>query len=571
MTDTGRDNSARTAGLARAALASAGVAGALAGLALGLMVHFAAGIDTDGTPAARRLAVLKRQLLTHPGNRAVQDEFRELDYRLRRRSHAARRRVATGAWVLLAATAVCLGALKVAGDLRKALPHPQPVEEDRAAVFRLAKWSRRAVFGVGAAVVVGAAWLAGTSPDILGRPIPLPIDWDAEAKKQWPRFRGPGGLGICRHEGIPDAFDAPAGKGLLWKVEVPLPGHSSPVVWGRRVFITGADKKTRAVYCHDADTGKLLWQRGVKPPSSPAKAPEVMEDTGLAAPTAAVDGRRVFAVFANGDLACFDLDGKPRWATNLDLPENMYGHSASLTTRGGKVIVQYDQGDDAEAGKSELVAFDAGTGRLAWATARPVGASWSSPIVIETPAGPRIVAAGDPWVIGYDPKDGKEIWRADCISGDIGPSPVFAGGTVYAANVGSYLAAIKADGRGVVTDTHVVWKAEDGLPDLCSPLTDGRRVYLLESGGFMTCYDAAKGAKLWEHDLEMTFQASPTLVGERIYLISEDGVVLIVAAAGEFKELGRAKVGEKVVASPAFAPGRMVVRGKKHLFCFGEK
>ena len=154
---------------------------------------------------------------------------------------------------------------------------------------------------------------------------------DAEIAKAWPRFRGPGGLGISAYTNVPDAWDAASGKGIVWKTPVPLPGNNSPVVWGKRVFLSGADKHRREVYCFDADSGKLVWRQNVPgTPQSTAKPPEVTDDTGYAAPTTATDGRRVFAIFANGDLAAFDVSGKPAWAKSLGIPENSYGHASSL-------------------------------------------------------------------------------------------------------------------------------------------------------------------------------------------------------------------------------------------------
>ncbi len=568
MSEQTPDSAARAKAWYRAAVGSAVAAGAFS-LAVGALVVFHSIENDPADPlASPRMKQLRDRLRLQPGNDPVKRQIRELDLQLREEFFSGRQRVATGGWLLLVGVAVCLIALKLACDLRKKLPRPGPTAQAPDARERQAARARRAVLAV---VVVLAA--AAAVPAVRRRPPvkipakPAPVD----PARQWPRFRGPGGLGISIHAGVPASFDGAAGKGVLWKAPVPLPGKSSPVVWAERVFLTGATAKNREVYCFDAGGGKLLWRGGVTTPGRGKKAPEVSKDTGYAAPTPAVDGRRVFALFANGDLACFDLSGKGLWARDLGLPENVYGHASSLATHGGALLVQYDQGTDAEEEKSELIALDVRTGRVLWTTPRPVYNSWSTPIVIRTPKGHQIVAAGDPWVIAYRPADGVEIWRADCISGEVGPSPAYGGGLVFAANTGAYLAAIRPDGSGNVTETHVAWKGEDGLPDTCSPLADGKRVYVMDPGGYLTCYDAAKGKVLWEHDFETPFQASPTLVGDRLYLLDTKGDLWIAAAADKYSQLGRASLGEPADATPAFADGRIYIRGERHLFCVGKE
>jgi outer membrane protein assembly factor BamB len=174
-------------------------------------------------------------------------------------------------------------------------------------------------------------------------------------------------------------------------------------------------------------------------------------------------------------------------------------------------------------------------------------------------------------VIAYDPASGQEIWRAKCLSGDVAPSPVYADGVVYAVNAGSALAAIRADGCGDVSESHVLWTASEGLPDITSPLTDGKLLWLLSTGGTLTCYGAKDGKKLYEKDLETLFRSSPVLVGDRLYATSTEGVTFILAAEGTYRELGRCELGEEVDASAAFVDGRIYIRGKENLYCIGER
>lgn len=278
----------------------------------------------------------------------------------------------------------------------------------------------------------------------------------------------------------------------------------------------------------------------------------------------------MFAIFANGDLAAFDLAGKLAWAKSLGIPLNSYGHASSLAMHGNTLLVQFDQGS-AKQNKSKLLAFDSASGNLAWQVDRPVPNSWSSPIVVRLTDRDAIVASGDPWVIAYDPADGKEIWRVKCLKTDIGPSPCFADGRVFVANDNSVLTAIRADGHGDVTATHVLWKGDEGMPDTCSPLATVEFVFLLTSTGTLTCYDAVKGGVLWTEEFEENCSSSPSMVGKRLYIIARSGKGWIVEPARDkCRRVGQVDLGEECVTSPAFQEGRVYLRGVKHLFCIGK-
>ena len=292
-----------------------------------------------------------------------------------------------------------------------------------------------------------------------------------------------------------------------------------------------------------------------------------MDDTGYAAPTMASDGERVFAIFANGDLACFDFAGKSLWTRNLGIPESTYGFSASLVLFSGHLIVQYDQGSDPAGGKSALLALNTASGETLWQTPRPVPASWSSPLLINTGTQAQIITLGNPWVIAYDPMSGKELWRASCLSGDVAPSPIFAAGMVFATVTPAGLIAIRPNGSGDVTKTHIAWNAQEGLPDTVSPASNGEVVLLADSGGTVTCYDAANGKKLWEHDFDNSFRASPLLVKDQFYLLDITGVMHILQAGRTFKEIATCPLGEPSDCIAACGDGRLYIRGKTHLFC----
>ena len=424
---------------------------------------------------------------------------------------------------------------------------------------------------------------AVTNPGTASHPTPRPVAVatpgagmpaasEDEIRRAWPRFRGPDGSGISPYDNVPDTWDAATGKNILWKTPVPLPGNGSPVVCGKRVFLSGADNQRRQVYCFDAVTGALLWQQDVPSTPQSSKPVKVTGDTGFASCTPATDGHVVAAVFANGDLAAFDYSGKLAWSQSFGIPENTYGHAASLAVYKDMLLVPMDQGA-ASAGRSKLLALDMATGKTVWQKSRPVGASWTTPIVIRGAGQDQVITTANPWVIAYDPKDGTEIWRAKCLQGDVAPSPVFAGGMVFAsANDAAPLSAIKVDGKGDVTATHVVWKGEDNLPDTSSPLATDDAVYVVTSSGMVTSYDAKKGDKRWEEDLgNLKFKASPSLVGNRLYLLDEEGKGLILEPSRDkCKKAGTMNMGEPCVASPAFQDGRIYIRGEKSLFCIAK-
>ena len=387
-----------------------------------------------------------------------------------------------------------------------------------------------------------------------------------EYNANWPRFRGPGGNGVYAKADVPLTCDIKTGANIAWSVEVPAEGFGSPVVWGNKVFLSGGDKAAREVMCFDVSSGKLLWKSDVPKADDAAEAPD---QSGMASSTVATDGERVFAIFANGDLAAFDLAGKAVWSKHLGVPKNSYGHATSLLTWQDRVIMQYDQGE-ADDKLSRLYAFDGPTGNIVWQQERPVGASWATPITLEAAGKAQIITLANPFVISYAAADGKELWRAECLDGEVTPSPIFAGGTVFAVHPSSKLQTIRPDGSGDVTQTHLGWIAEDGVPDITSPVSNGELVFLVDSSGTLTCYDAKTGKKQWEHDLQEDINASPSIAGDKLYLLSKKGTLIVANVAREFKELGRSDLGEQVLASPAFARGSILVRGTKHLICLTE-
>jgi hypothetical protein len=277
-------------------------------------------------------------------------------------------------------------------------------------------------------------------------------------------------------------------------------------------------------------------------------------------------------MFTNGDIGAVDFDGNVVWSRSLGVPKNTYGHAASLAMYQGLVIIQFDQGSrDDEL--SKLLALHGETGDTVWETVRGIPNSWSSPIVINHEGQSQIITGGDPWLIAYSPTDGKEIWRAECLEADVGPSPVYADGVIHTANEFPGNTAVRVQGTGDVTETNIVWESDIGAPDCCSPLATDKFLMLAASYGTLTCFDVKEGGEpYWEEDFDdANFTSSPSLVGKYVYLFGEEGQVWIVEPTqDECKRIAEANLGENCVTSPAFQDGRLYIRGKEHLFCIAD-
>jgi outer membrane protein assembly factor BamB len=283
----------------------------------------------------------------------------------------------------------------------------------------------------------------------------------------------------------------------------------------------------------------------------------------------ACDGKRVYAIFVDGDLVCLDLDGKTVWSKNLGMPDSIYSFATSLVVYRDLLLIQYDQGDVGD-GLSVLYALECKTGRIVWRTARPVGGSWTSPILIDTGDEEQLITCSDPWIIAYNPATGQELWRADLLGMDLAPSPIFAGGMVFVIKPNEMLVALRVDGRGDVTKTHVVWSDDFPAPDICSPVSDGELIFLLGTAGTLSCFEVEDGTLCWEHELDDMFQASPSLANGWVYLVSEKGVTYRVKAAKTFEEAGTSRLDDLFTASPAFMDGRIFIRGDLSLYCIGN-
>jgi outer membrane protein assembly factor BamB len=384
---------------------------------------------------------------------------------------------------------------------------------------------------------------------------------DKELKNNFPNFRGFGGNAIAFQKNIPTGWDGTLGQNILWKVAIPLPGYNSPVIWGDKIFVAGANATKREVYCFDKNSGKLLWTaNGDNIQGTPIKSPDVTGDTGQSAPTISTDGRKVYVIFANGDIIAVDMNGSRVWAKNLGVPQNHYGHSSSLITYKNLVIVQYDQRVN-----PRVLALSTANGDEVWSTPRKVKISWSSPILVNTGKRDELMLVSEPSVASYDPATGKQLWSIDCISGEVGPSLAYSDGVVFALNEYASLTAIK------VGDTpEKLWESSDYLSDVPSPVATDKYLFVVTSYGTVVCYDSKNGTSYWTKDFENGFYSSPIIAEGRIYLMDKQGIMHIVNADKTYTLVGEAKLGEKSVCTPAFANGRIYIRGDKNLYCIGK-
>jgi outer membrane protein assembly factor BamB len=511
------------------------------------------------------LPELRAELSADRKNDALRERIRDLDLLSRRAWFTGQDQLHIGGLLLLGAGGVLLAAFIILGVTAE-----KRVDEDSCPGMTEPKRSglRIALALTGGGLFIGALAVAfiydiGDAGKKIAVPLPVKKVSDKEFYANWPGFRGPDAHGIAPNRKLFTDWDIPLGRNLIWKVKVPRKGFSSPVVWKDKLFVTGGDKKEREVYCYNANTGKLLWRHSASGISgSPVKPPKVTSDTGYAASTPATDGHRIFAAFATGDLVCVDFTGKRVWAKNLGVPENPYGYSSSLLATPDKLIVQYD-----DERRQLLLAFDSASGRELWRKQRKAAISWSSPIKIAVNGRNQIVILTCDSVESFDLETGAQLWRDDCMGGEVAVSATFAGGRVLVANDNAVAAAIDP------VKGEVLWENDEiDLPDVSSPVALGDMMFIFTSGGIVECVNAENGELLWEHELEDGFYNSPLLVGNRIIAIDMKGVAhIIIPDNKKFIRERVCNVGEMVVATPAPGKNKLWLRGAKYLYCVGKK
>ena len=386
-----------------------------------------------------------------------------------------------------------------------------------------------------------------------------------ELAKNWTSFRGVGANGHAHFAKPPLSWSVKQSKNIVWKTPIAKHGMSSPVVWNERLFLTGADDESRDLYCFDTRTGKLLWEHKVsKLPDGPEDGllPEVLEETGFAAPTVATNGNIVAAIFATGELVCLNMKGERAWAKHLGIPDDHYGHASSLICNRDLLFVQYDQKKH-----SKLFAFKMATGKPAWEVDRGE-MSWSSPILVENNGRAELILTDNKSVCSYNPETGKRFWQVDCLDGEVAPSAAYGGGIVFAAVENSAASAIDIGNHK--EEPKILWQWDESLPDSASPVANDAYVVMPTAFGVVTCLDSKSGKVFWEHEFNQGFCSSPILVKDRVYIIDLSGKMHIFKLGKTYEQLGESDIGEPAYATPAFVGDRIYIRGLHHLFCVGE-
>ncbi|MFH1937404.1 MAG: PQQ-binding-like beta-propeller repeat protein [Bacteroidota bacterium] len=549
-------------------------------------------VDPLNTPA---MTVLLERLKSNPGDEALRNEIRELDLLSRKAFFTSQWQIRTGGYILLICVLIVVICMKWIELIRpKIPPFPEPVKDS---FWEQRKINQRWIIYTGIFLVAGSLILAfltyseigktlqdqstalqmptdsvetvrsefGQSDNLIAasaNPVPVqPFPSRQEVLDNSLTFRGPDGNGVVFSKNFPVSWNGKTGSNIKWKAQIPLPGHNSPIVWKEKVFLSGANAGKREVYCFDATTGKILWQKDVSAiKGTPSTVPKVDRETGLAAPTMTTDGQRVYAIFATGDLVALDMEGKLVWSKNLGLPKNHYGHSSSLIMYRNLLIVQYDQSQGAS-----VKAFAGASGELVWNTPRDVRVSWASPILVNTGQHMELILSADPYVASYDPATGKERWRLNCIYGEVGPSVAYADRYLFATNEYAKLVAIKLG-----DPPQVAWELSDYLSDIPSPVANDKVLFLVTSYGVIVCYDAKTGEEYWIKELDNNTYASPVLVEDKVYQMDKTGIMHIFRADKVYSQVGEPPLGEGSVCTPAFSGGKIFIRGDKHLFCIGN-
>ena len=415
-----------------------------------------------------------------------------------------------------------------------------------------------------------------------------------QAAENWPQWRGPGGQGISDEKQLPTEWSPT--KNIAWKTPLPT-GHSSPIVWGDRIFVTAAiegevipgqkaavhmmegkefvhpdsvaaDKKhTMKVLALDAQSGKILWeQTAYEGPVYDARH----RRSGFSGPTATTDGQMVYAYFGPEGLYAYDFSGKLAWKAGEKVKTLGLGTGTSPIVFENLVIVQRDEN---EGEQSMIVGYDKKSGKEVWKTKRAVQISWSTPVLVPVGGRTELVTNGTELIIAYDPATGKELWKTKGVESNAIHTPLLGKGFVVVTAGYPAKKVIAIRPGAVADDKRVAWEYSKGTGYVLSNILYGDYIYLLTDNGIVTCLDAATGAVKYEGGrppVPSHFMGSPVAYGGHIAMTSEDGETFMIKAGPSHEVVRTNSVDEPVYTSPAIANGRIYIRGQKHLFAIGD-
>jgi outer membrane protein assembly factor BamB len=428
----------------------------------------------------------------------------------------------------------------------------------------------------------------------------------AAGAQNWPSFRGERAMGVVESAHLPSSWNVEKGRNVAWEITVPGLAHSSPIVWGDRIYITTAisadpnsvlqfplkgelDTRTDVskhefrLMAIDKATGKVVWDS-----LAYEGAPKVARHphNSYAAATPATDGKHIVAFFGSEGLYGFNMEGQLLWKQDVgvldqaafDVPDYKWGYASSPIIYKNLAIVQCDQ-----IKGSYIAAFDIDTGKQVWRTDRDAIPSWATPGIYEGKTGAELVTNGSEWVRGYDPMTGKELWKLKGTSMISVPTPFVAHDMIYVfTGYWRYIQpiyVIKPGSRGDITppkdatSTHqIAWTMQKGAPYLNTPLVYGEYLYILGNNGIVVCYRARTGEKIYQQRLGTGgyFTASPVAGGGKLYFTNEDGDVYVVRAGPEYELLAQNHMGDVSMATPAITGSILLYRTQHHLFALRE-
>jgi outer membrane protein assembly factor BamB len=400
----------------------------------------------------------------------------------------------------------------------------------------------------------------------------------------WPRWRGPDQNGQSADKRVPLEWSMT--KNVRWQLSLPGYGNSSPIVWGDRIFLTSATKdgSERYLICVNRQQGQILWQRTAAKNAAEGK---IHEWNTFASSTPITDGERIYAYYGNPGLFCYDFEGNLIWQKQfgkLGCSTHWGIGAASPILFEDLVIVNGDHGGEGSQedkgetyGPSWLWAMNKKTGEVVWKAERNQGMSWGTPVILATPKGRTELVLNSPHgVWSYDPRTGKELWHTGGrevkeLFGEI--TPVWRDGIIYAfTGRPGPMYAIRMDGAGDITKSHLLWNHLCGNRVVCSPLLVGNELFEVDRNGVITCYDTATGKPRWQHRLGEKCCASLVAVRGKVIALGDEGTAYVVEPGSQFKLLHTNKLTDDAAfrASPAIADGQIFIRSDHRLFCVAE-
>jgi outer membrane protein assembly factor BamB len=399
------------------------------------------------------------------------------------------------------------------------------------------------------------------------------------AADNWPQWRGPSLNGLSAETSLPVRWTKT--ENIAWKLTLPALSGSTPIVWSDRIFLNVAEGGSLFLWAVDRAAGSVLWKQRL------GGGDVKMRKQNMSTPSPVTDGQHVWVMTGTGILKAFDFSGKEVWTR--DIPKDYgafglnWGYGSSPLLHEDSLYVQVLHGMRTHD-PSYLLRINKADGKTLWRVERPTKARMESPDSYTTPAllryGDRteIVLSGGDVVTGHDPATGRELWRADGLNPNndasyrIVASPVVHGELIFVPSRERPMLALKPGGRGDVTRSHVLWQFMNG-PDVPTPVTDGRHLYVVNDRGIMWCLDAKTGVEVYGRQRlrSGTYSSSPVLADGKIYITDEDGVTSVVRAGTTFEVLAENDLGEYTLSSPAVSQGQIFIRSDKALYAIGTR